>query len=53
MLDLDSQSYILCVVKRNVKAFPLNAIVDVRLRRHEMILLNVSETVRASDFKTR
>ena len=38
--------------KRNAKAFSLNAIVDVRLRRHEMIFfLNISETIRMSDFK--
>jgi len=34
-------------------AFALSAIVDVRrrLRRHEMIFFNISETIRASDFK--
>ena len=49
---------IIKVIKRNAKAFSLNAIVDVRLRhrrcrRHEMILGNIglSETSRASDFK--
>ena len=38
--------------------FSLNAIVDVRLRRlrrrlrrHEMTFLNISESIRASDFK--
>ena len=37
-------------IERN--AFSLNAIVDVRLRpRHEMIFFNISETIRASDFK--
>ena len=37
---------------RNTKAFSLNAVVDVRLRRHEMIFGgNISETMRASDFK--
>ena len=41
------------IFKRNAKAFSLNVIVDVRrrLRRHEMIFFNFSETVRASDFK--
>ena len=43
-----------CVIyKRNANAFSLNAIVDVhsRRRRHEMILLNISETTRARNFK--
>ena len=44
----------LFVFKRNAKAFSLNAIAYVRrrrLRRHEIIFLNISETIRASDFK--
>ena len=42
------------VFKRNANAFSLNAIVDVRLRRHrhEMTFLNISETTRASYFKS-
>ena len=36
--------------KRNAKAFSLNAIVDGR-RRHEMTFWNISETIRAIDFK--
>ena len=40
------------VLKRNAKAFSLNAIFDVRRRRrHEMIFWNSSETAEASDFK--
>ena len=42
-------------IKRNAKAFSLNATVDVHrrrlLRRHKMIFLNISETVRASNHK--
>ena len=40
--------------KRTAKAFSLNSIVDVRLRRrrrHEMIFFNISETIGDSDFK--
>ena len=36
--------------KWNANAFSLNAIVDVRRRRHE-IFWNVSETTKASNFK--
>ena len=41
------------IFKRNANAFSFNAIVDARLRRHEMTFLNISETVRvrASDCK--
>ena len=40
------------IFKRNAQAFSLNAIVDVcHRRRHEMILLNISESIRASDFE--
>ena len=43
------------IFKRNPKAFSLNAIVNVRRRlrrrRHEIIFWNISETIRASDFK--
>ena len=38
------------IFKRNEKAFPLNAIVDVR-HRHEMFFGNISKTIRASEFK--
>ena len=38
------------VIKRNEKAFSLNAIGDVR-RRQEMIFLNISEIIRPNDFK--
>ena len=35
------------IFKQNAKTFLVNAVVDVRLRRcHEMIFLNISETVR-------
>ena len=40
--------------KRNANAFSLNAIVDIRrrrLRRHEMMFGNISETTRDSSFK--
>ena len=37
--------------KRNANAFWLNAVVDVRHRRHEMIFWNISETTKASNFK--
>ena len=40
------------IIKRNANTFSLNAIVDVRLRRHhEMIFFNTSETIRDNDFK--
>ena len=35
----------------NANAFSLNAIVDLRLCRHEIIIFNISETIRASAFK--
>ena len=37
-------------LKRNANAFSLNAIVNVRLRRHEMIF-NISKTMRDNDLK--
>ena len=40
------------IIKRNMKAFSSNAIVDVcRRLRHEMIFFYISGTIRASDFK--
>ena len=45
--------FLLCyILKRNAKAFSLNDIVDVRLRRHEMIVFNLSETIATSKFTT-
>ena len=42
------------IIKRNAKAFALNAIVDVRRRlrrRHQVIFFSISKTIRVSDFK--
>ena len=41
----------LTVFERNANVFSLNAMVDVRRRRHEMIVFNISETTKPSNFK--
>ena len=44
-----------CLISRKLLGFSLNAIVDVRrrrrLRRHGIILFNISEAARVSSFK--
>ena len=42
---------VLVSLSETQKAFSLNVILDVCLRRHEMIFGNILETIRASDFK--
>ena len=42
--------FLTLMFKRNLNPFSLNAIVDIRLRRHEIFFLNISETTRAINF---
>ena len=47
-----SLNIIIYIIKQNANAFSLNAIVDFRLRRQEVIFFNISETTQASNIKS-